>query len=228
MVAYFTASDWGVVMNESEGDGMTTEIITRLQIATTDAQRTWMITDALLQSLPVELSTAVKIAAIPHWFNADILSALLTVDAGDALSIYQRIQQLSFCERFRDLDHTLHDMTRAVMLAYLMVDQPERFKQLSQNAFEYFRQFDDPECAVEASWHLRNVNMEAGVALRGTLYNCYQAACNHSAVNVLHRHGDELRAVMVAASQIDAMQRGMRWNPDTALSDIAEHCAACC
>lgn len=45
--------------------------------ADSEEQRTWIVTNALLDSQPPELREAALAAAVPHWFNAAILAALL-------------------------------------------------------------------------------------------------------------------------------------------------------
>ena len=77
---------------------MNDDIISQLQQATTDEQKTWIITEAILNTLPDELSDAVKIAAIPHWFDASVLAALLSIDLDKANVIYESIKALSFSE----------------------------------------------------------------------------------------------------------------------------------
>ena len=66
---------------------MNNDIISQLQHATTDEQKTWIITEAILNTLPDELSNAVKVAAIPHWFDAPVLAALLSIDPDKANAV---------------------------------------------------------------------------------------------------------------------------------------------
>lgn len=79
---------------------MTETTLQQLQGATSDVQRTWIITRAILSSFPPVLQQAILAAGVPHWFNAVVLAELLEIDANDSENLLQVIQNLSFSEPF--------------------------------------------------------------------------------------------------------------------------------
>lgn len=76
------------------------DLLARLQAAETAEERGWLVTQALLDSLPPDLRRAAWAAAVPHWFDAGILAALLERPAADCASLYVELQNLSFVEPF--------------------------------------------------------------------------------------------------------------------------------
>jgi hypothetical protein len=174
---------------------MNDNILSQLQQATSETQKTWIITEALLQTLPAPLAEAVLAAAIPHWFDAAILAALLQIEPVEAEQYYQGLQELSFTEVFGDLGYALHDLTRAGILAHLIATEPDPFKVYSQRAYEYFHQFDDAQHAVEAIYHLLAVDKADGMDKFKAQMKSYRREANFSAANNLIRNANELASL---------------------------------
>lgn len=70
---------------------MTDRIIEDLREAVTDAQKNWVITRAMLATMPPPIAETVLAAAVSHWFDAEVLGALLAVDIAEAGSQYQTL-----------------------------------------------------------------------------------------------------------------------------------------
>lgn len=129
-------------------------LMARLAVAKTIEDRTWAVTESLLNRLSLELSSVVRAAAIPHWFNADILRTLCPEINARAPQLYANLQQLPFVEVFPGRGHNIHELTRKVMLDHLWIENPDEFRELSASAAEFFSTFDEPEAQIESVYHL--------------------------------------------------------------------------
>ena len=74
---------------------MSENVIERLEEASNDQQKSWIITAALLNTLPTALAEAAVAAAIPHWFDGSVLAALLQSEPAVADEQYRKLQTLS-------------------------------------------------------------------------------------------------------------------------------------
>jgi hypothetical protein len=79
-----------------------TTLAQRLEQADSSAAQSWIITELLLNAYPATLRQAVLATAVPHWFTADILAALLDLPAVQAQERYVDLQQLSIVQPFGD------------------------------------------------------------------------------------------------------------------------------
>ena len=134
---------------------MTGDILARLQAAQSDAEREWVVMEFSLANLEPALRAAVWAAAIPHWFDAPFLAALLDQPLAAAQPIYDRLTTLSYVEPFPGRGHNVHERTRALLLERLWRDDRERYLALSRRAAEYCAQQDQEETAwrVETIYH---------------------------------------------------------------------------
>ena len=148
------------------------EFISQIEVAKTEEERSWIIIKILLDSLSPELSEAVWAAAIPHWFNPEILAALCPGLESTIEKLYEKLQELSFVEEFPGRGYNIHDSTRKQMLTHLWSKDPERFCQLSKNAANYFAQHNNqPELQIEWLYHLIVTNPDqAAEALAQVIY----------------------------------------------------------
>ena len=117
---------------------MNSDLLTLLAQAQTDDERAWLVTESLLHTLSPELQSAVWAVAIPHWFDAEILTALRPDLADQAEDLYGQLQQLSFVEVFPGRGHNIHERTRKGLLNQLWTREQEEFRQLSAHAAQYF------------------------------------------------------------------------------------------
>ncbi|MGH7495989.1 MAG: hypothetical protein ACREOO_26855 [bacterium] len=133
---------------------MTDSLLTKLQEATTEAERSWIITESLLDVLSPALRESALAVAVPHWYDVSILSALLRIDVDTAASLYQELPLLSFVETFGNLGYTVHELTRAGILRYLITNQSEQFQEWSKRGYEYFQKLHTSQHLAEAVYHL--------------------------------------------------------------------------
>ncbi len=133
---------------------MTQNFLARLTAAKTDIERSYIVTENLLKTLPLDLATAVWAVAIPHWFNAEILAALCPQFQNKATELYQELQKLSFVEVFPEHGHNIHALTRKLLLEELWNNKRDEFLIFSARATEYFSQQAVPEGKIEWLYHL--------------------------------------------------------------------------
>jgi small subunit ribosomal protein S1 len=133
---------------------MSNDLLQKLMAAQTDEERSWIVTENLLDSLPEDVANALWAAAIPHWFDAEILAALCPKLSGRADEIYRQLQNLSCVEVFPERGHNVHELTRNQLLDRLWEDNRERFRELSNQAATYFARGNKPEIQIERIYHL--------------------------------------------------------------------------
>jgi tetratricopeptide (TPR) repeat protein len=117
------------------------DTLQRLQQASNDPQSLALVTcDILLASRPESLRRAVEAAAVPHWFDAEILRHCLDPDLQSAAEQwYRQIVQLPFCERFPLRGgYNLHESTRLALRKRLCAEAPDRLRVFSGRAAEVF------------------------------------------------------------------------------------------
>ncbi|MBI4671119.1 MAG: tetratricopeptide repeat protein [Chloroflexi bacterium] len=133
---------------------MSMDYLARLAAAQSAEERTWIITESLVNSLPDDVRSAVWAAAIPHWFDEKILAALRPELAQDAARLYVELQAFPFVEIFQGRGHNTHELTRKLMLVHLWNENQEEFRALSQRAAEYFLHAEDIICRIEGAYNL--------------------------------------------------------------------------
>jgi tetratricopeptide (TPR) repeat protein len=124
--------------------------------------------DIMLSSQPPELKTALEIAAIPHWFDGDILAALLDDDLRpDSQALFARLITLPCVETFRSRNgFNVHESARLALRQRLYQEQPARFCELARRAVDVFKGEDTVQ-QIEQVYHLLIAEPEqAGFALR--------------------------------------------------------------
>jgi eukaryotic-like serine/threonine-protein kinase len=119
---------------------MTANLLQQLAAATSDAERNALLLAMSLAGLSPDLQTAVYAAAIPHWFDALFLEALLGAESD---LLYEKLLDLSFVELVPQRGYALQERTRRQLLARLWQADPDRFRDLSGRATDY--------CAVQAA-----------------------------------------------------------------------------
>ncbi|AFZ03642.1 tetratricopeptide repeat protein [Calothrix sp. PCC 6303] len=133
---------------------MSQDLLARLTEAKSDSERAWIVTQSLLDALPAELSQMIWAAAIPHWFDGNILAALRPEFATQADELYIKIQSLSFVEVFAERGYNIHELTRKLILDHLWEENKEEFLTLSLRLSEYFQNQDTAEAKIEWLYHL--------------------------------------------------------------------------
>lgn len=133
---------------------MNTELLYRLSQTQSDDERTWLVTESLLQTLSLDIQSLLWAAAIPHWFDIDILSALRPEITDRLESLYEQLQRLSFVELFPGRGYNIHDKTREVMLTRLWQSNQSEYVELSAKAALYFSAQVDTYKKIESIYHL--------------------------------------------------------------------------
>ena len=116
------------------------DFLQRLANAASEDERQWLVTQDLLDSLPPDLRQMAWAAAVPHWFDAEILAALRPELKEQAETLYTQLQSLPFVEPFQGRGHNVHELTRRLMLGQLWQECRDEYVELSQRAAEYFDQ----------------------------------------------------------------------------------------
>ena len=134
-------------------------------------------TKASLASLPPEVEDAAYRCVILHWFNEELLQAVLGPERITHLEsrytgsqkispkdMVHRLCALPFVEEFPGRGHNFHDLTRQLLLKYLWQDEREFYRQMSLKAVQYFgKALEGPgeaawEEVVEWTYHLLMVD----------------------------------------------------------------------
>jgi hypothetical protein len=116
---------------------MSEEILSQLEKADSQTQKTWIITSSLLQSISRPLAEVTLAAAIPHWFDQSVLTALVKKEPGGEKNLYRDLKSLSLVEPFGTIGYALHDLTRISILLHLIKNQDDRFLKYSQRAYDW-------------------------------------------------------------------------------------------
>ena len=146
---------------------MSNSLLARLEQAKTDEERSWIVTESLLSTLSPELTATAWAAAIPHWFDIEILAALRPELRTHASQLYAELLALPFVEVFPERGHNVHELTRRMMLDRLWHENRSEFIALSERAAKYFSgssepkvSIDRPEIQIEWLYHLIVVDRE--------------------------------------------------------------------
>ena len=139
---------------------MNAEFLARLVQAQTEEEKDWLLAELSLSVLSPELRAMALAAAVPHWFDANILAALQPDLAQQAEALYLELQHLPFVEGFADRGHNIHERTRKAMLKHLWETDEEAFKEFSQRLVDYFGAENTNR--IEQIYHALVADFEAG------------------------------------------------------------------
>ncbi len=169
------------------------EIIAHLQAADGDPDKLVLATlDIALADREPGLRTAMEPAAIPHWFNADILAALLDCDSTTASDSLEALSSLTMVEAFPLRGGwNVHEATRLALRRRLQQQEPERLRVLSAKASACFIG-DAPALRIEALFHQLSAgpDADAAEALR-LLYKEWEEHGRHESLQALAHMLDE-------------------------------------
>ncbi len=116
------------------------DILARLQAASTQSEREWLVLELSLNRLSPVVQQAVWAAAIPHWFTQDFLAALLGEESWAEFETsggWDTLISQSFVETFPNYGYNLHERAREQLLARLWQDDVARYRDLSHKAYQY-------------------------------------------------------------------------------------------
>lgn len=117
------------------------EHLSKIREAGTDPQAVALVTlEILLEGREPELRRAVECAAIPHWFDERIFTALLDPDLQPASADwFKAVVALSAVEPFPARSgYNVHEATRLALRKRLATQHPDRFAELSRRAVTAF------------------------------------------------------------------------------------------
>ncbi len=130
------------------------DAIQRLEVAQGDPEALALATvDVVLSSYAPVLYTALEAAAVPHWFDAKVLSALLETDEATANTWLDELSGLPMVESFAAREGwNVHEATRLALRNRMADGASSRFRDLSARAAQCFAS-DDPAWRVESTYH---------------------------------------------------------------------------
>ena len=164
----------------------------RLEQAGSSAAQSWIITEMLLNAYSPTIRESVVAVAVPHWFTAEILAALLDLSAEEAQQRYIALQELSIVQPFANLGYTLHDLTRNGILKNLATDQRALLQHYGEKLLTYFVPSVEPQQEVERIYALLTVNPAEGRAALQSNARFWRRKGNFAAVENLLRNYREL------------------------------------
>lgn len=99
---------------------------------------------------------ALEATAVPHWFDEEIVGALLDISAADAVGRMVRLRELNVVESFRARGPgamNVHQNVRAALRTRLAENNPDRLRALSARARTYFAGSREAPAVIEALYH---------------------------------------------------------------------------
>ncbi len=134
---------------------MSLALLEALEKAHDEKERGEIFFEHTLSHLEGDLRAALEAAAIPHWFDAEILAELLGEKSSKAQALYGRLCRLSFTEERYTNGHAVHEAMRQKILARLWSRERDRYHSFSRRALNYFerRKRGDTSWYVEAIYH---------------------------------------------------------------------------
>jgi len=177
-------------------------LLEKLAVGQTLEDRIRINTQAYLDALPSNVRRAAWAAAVPHWFDADVLAALLDEPSGKTL--YQQLQALPFVETYAEHGHNVHELTRRVMLDDWWRTRREEYLLLSTRAADYFAARPEPEWQIEATYHRLVANPDAGADAVWNLGADWNNTFQYTLIEALVRAGVE----HVEAGRVEGRAKG--------------------
>lgn len=130
------------------------QALSQLQLVQNDPQTLTVVTAKIVcDQIDSQLFDILQVAAIPHWFDVEILATLMQTDTNLASGWLDKLKALPMVERYISRQAwNVHEATRLAIRAQLSTIQPARFLALSNLAAIYFSG-DDDNRQVERIYH---------------------------------------------------------------------------
>ena len=126
-------------------------ILAQLKAAQGNPQALTLATlNIVLEARGPQLRPLIEAAAIPHWFDRDILTALLPEHAISE-ETFTALTALPMIEPFQGKGWNVHESTRLALRHWLAAEHPERLRELSARAADHFH--PQPDAEVETLYH---------------------------------------------------------------------------
>lgn len=124
---------------------MQDDLLMQLASASSEEEKACLLAMTLIETQPSDIREAIVAAAVPHWFDAEILAELLSpaptnADRAKFSDIYCAIRNLNlpFIQPFGENSLTLHNLTRSGIREHLFKNEKECFKEYSCRIATYF------------------------------------------------------------------------------------------
>ena len=129
-------------------------IIARLSQTAGDPRAFELATlEVILEAFGLDLKIGVQAAAIPHWFNEQILGKILKIDTREATFLIDRLKHLPIVESFASRGGwNVREPVRLALRYDLATAQPDLFRHLSKAAVECFNG-EDLQSRAERIYH---------------------------------------------------------------------------
>ena len=148
--------------------------------------------DIVLQGQRTDFRLAFEAAAVPPWFDARILAALLEVDEATAADYVTRLQALPMVESFAARGGwNVHETTRLAVRRRLARHELVRLQELSASAAACFTD-DDEVSRIEQIYHRLLAEPESGAAELDTLWKKWHRSGRHEPLQALAVALDDL------------------------------------
>src|SRR5262249_3447018 len=129
------------------------DAIDRLRAAQGDPEKLTLATVSVILTAHPQLEPVFETAAVPHWFDANILAALLEADNEKAHHWLAELKILPMVEEYAARGGwNVHEATRLALRNRMSASTPERFRMLSARAAACFAG-DEPPMRVESLYH---------------------------------------------------------------------------
>ncbi len=177
------------------------DAILRLQAAQGDPDRMVLATaEIVLEGRNDQrLGPVFEAAAVPRWFDAAILAALLDTDETTSAEWVTRLKALPMVESFAARNGwNVHEATRLAMRRHLAQSQPARLRELSARAAACFPA-KDPVARVERTYHRLLAAPELGAVELLALWQEWYRAGRHEVLQALGVALDDLLRASVLA-----------------------------
>jgi tetratricopeptide (TPR) repeat protein len=125
-----------------------------LETAQTDDERNWIILENLLNRLPETLNLVVRASVVSHWFNQDILKAMLPEVSDQIEDLYEQVKQLYFVQEFPGRGFSIESSVRQQVLINYWDTNLEELRQLSTRMTDYFNNETDSVLMIERLYYL--------------------------------------------------------------------------
>src|ERR1043166_230271 len=134
---------------------MSGDLLAQLRATEDEKDRDWIALKFVLEQFNPKVREAVFAAAIPHWFDFELLSNLISETDRLTKRAFKELTSLSFVESFPDRGYNIHESTRSLILKRLSTDASEVLRESSRKAAKYFysnKKFGD-SWVIEAIYH---------------------------------------------------------------------------
>ena len=121
-----------------------------------------LILDELMDRAEPDVAEAIRLCAIPHWFNEEIIACLRNEDQPSARTyeILDKLARLTFVAPYPERGLAYHKMTREVLLKHWCQKDNARFRSISLRMADYHAAKDDDQ--QEMIYHLLAAGDERG------------------------------------------------------------------